>query len=173
MDRLRFGRLLLWAVFPGAMFWALFGPEIAVPYLLIAIPLALVGHLLIGAVGERLGGIFHPRADGVTDDRAVIKGMYALAMGEIGVSKYREAEKIYLQIIKEYPSEVDAHVFLGKLYEERMGTDQKAAKQYGKANRLLSQLKLEDYKYAGFLKKRLAELSAGNIAPENSPPPAK
>ena len=114
-----------------------------------------LSHLLKGA-GNVAGGLFlgsHRK-----DDPAILKGMYRQANGLKLSAKNSEAEKVYRQIIEEYPQETEAPYLLANLLWMEIGRSKEALKML---QALENKIRLEkiSFKYRAALKRDIKELS--------------
>jgi len=160
MEYLRYGQLYAWVIFPAAVFLPLFGFRMIAIYLIFAIPLAIIGQFWIAKSGKLSGGLFHPSANGVKDDKAIIAGMYNLARGHLQTSEHLKAEKEYLEILKEYPDEMDAHYYLGTLYGEKFNKPEKALMHFKRLNRKIIDGGV-DYQYHDSVREKIKDLGHG------------
>ena len=118
--------------------------------------LSVVAFAFITGFSNMAGSLYH-RGSNVKDHKAVIKGMYNLAKGCENTGGFVKAEKIYKQILNDYPEELDAIYHLGRLYDKRFDEPERAYNVYRKLKKKLSGNN-SDYKYGESLDKKINEL---------------
>ncbi len=115
----------------------------------------LVNHLLKGTSGLA-GGIF--LGSKRKDDKAILKGMYHQANGLKMAGQLALAEKIYKQIIDEYPQEIEAPFLLANFLWIEMDRSKEALKMFRTLEQKIRLEKLP-FKYRDALKQNISNLS--------------
>ena len=93
------------------------------------------------------------------DNKAILKGMYHQANGLKMTGQYALAEKIYRQIIEEYPQEIEAPFHLGSLLWVKMDRSKEALKMFRTLEQKIRLEKLP-FQYREALKKNITDLSS-------------
>ncbi|MBI3583471.1 MAG: hypothetical protein HY096_05905 [Nitrospinae bacterium] len=161
IDYLQFARMALWTIFAssfigiagfvktGSLMYGLF-------IFLGGIVINLAGFLVIKRISDFSGSLYHSGSR-EKDHNAVIKGMYDTAEGLKLRGQYSQAEEAYLEILREYPKEMDARYLLALLYELNLYKPEQAVKEYSKL-RLEIQEKKISYKYKDALDENIKQL---------------
>jgi tetratricopeptide (TPR) repeat protein len=120
------------------------------------IALNLVFFIAIKAFAGFSGSIYHSGSR-ERDHNAVIKGMYDTAEGLKLRGQYPQAEEAYLEILSEYPKEMDARFLLALLYERNLDKPEQALKEYKRLKQEITEKKI-DYKYKDALNENIKQL---------------
>ncbi len=102
------------------------------------------------------GSMYHSGSS-ERDHDAVIKGMYNTAEGLKLRGQYSQAEEAYLEILREYPKEMDARYLLALLYERNLDKPEQAIKEYRRLKREIREKRI-DYKYKDALNENIKQL---------------
>ncbi len=122
-----------------------------------------LNHLLKGA-GNVAGSLFLGSHE--KNDQAIVKGLYGQANGLKMTAKNSEAEKIYRQIIEEYPREIEATYLLAHLLWIEMDRSQEALKLLRALDKKIRLEKIS-FKYRAALNRDIKELSDRQAAGGN------
>lgn len=122
-------------------------------FLVVILPMLFI----IRKGGKLAFKIFHGKGSGETDHNAVKAGMYNLARGYLRTSEHIKAEGKYLEILKQYPNEMDVHYYLGMLYAEAFNKPEKALIHFRKLNRKIKNSGSE-YQYQDAVRGKIEDL---------------
>lgn len=91
------------------------------------------------------------------DDAGILRGMYRQANGLRISSQPEQSEKIYKQILIEYPDELEARFYLGDLIWKDLKQGKRALRELKALERKIRQEKL-DFKYLPALEENIGNL---------------
>ncbi len=123
----------------------------------VGVIVAFILNQLLKGAGNVAGGLF--LGSKKKDDKAILKGMYQQANGLKLSAQYSQAEKIYRQIIDEYPQETEAPFILANLLWIEMDRSKEAMKMLLALEKKIRLEKLP-FKYRKALKQKIADLSS-------------
>ncbi|MBI5188680.1 MAG: tetratricopeptide repeat protein [Nitrospirae bacterium] len=161
IDYLQFSRMVFWTIFAssfigiagfyktGRFIYGLF-------IFFGGIAINFIGFLFIKMFAGFSGSMYHSGSR-ERDHDAVIKGMYNTAEGLKLRGQYSQAEEAYLEILSEYPKEMDARYLLALLYERNLDKPEQAIKEYRKLRREIREKKIA-YKYKDALDENIKQL---------------
>lgn len=102
------------------------------------IALNLASFIVIKMFAGFSGSLYHSGSTD-KDHNAIIKGMYNTAEGLKLRGQYSQAEEAYLEILMEYPEEMDARYLLALLYDLKLNKPEDAIKEYRKLKRAIQE----------------------------------
>lgn len=161
IDYLQFSRMVLWTVFASSFIglagFAKTGNFIYGLFIFFGgILVNFIAFLFIKMFAGFSGSLYHSGSTD-KDNNAIIKGMYNTAEGLKLRGQYLQAEEAYLEILTEYPKEMDARYLLASLYERNLDKPEQAIKEYRKLKREIQENKV-DYRYKDALNENIKEL---------------
>ena len=83
------------------------------------------------------------------DHKSILRGMYGKAEGQVLSAQFSQAEKVYKELLKEYPKELDAHYYLGRLYLRQFNDKKKSLEEFSRLKQKIKEQSVDyDYKDA-------------------------
>lgn len=99
------------------------------------------------------------------DDAGIMRGMYKQADYLRWSNRYDESEKIYRQILKEYPEELEARFFLGDMLWKDLNKGTQALKAFKALENTIREKGL-DFQYREVLKENIQALKEQVVSPK-------